>query len=161
MYGNGAERRTAAEFTSHLGPWVRRVQSLGGRADPGSRRAHRACGRRELRAPLVVLAAAAALACVPGDREIRLERLAADRRALEETFDRLEHRLTANHARVRFWREIEERRESVSATACVAPDPRTEQLWSRMAPTPRPSRHRARVASARALPRDVVTPKRP
>jgi hypothetical protein len=107
-------------------------------------------GDRELRAPTIVLAAAvAALACAPSDREIRLERLAAERRAIEATFDHLEDRLTVNQARVRFWQEMRERHESVSAIACVVQDEHLQQMAARLAPPPpRSSLHRARVAAA-------------
>jgi hypothetical protein len=105
-----------------------------------------------LRAPIIVLAAAAALACAPPDREIRLERLAAERRAIEATFDHLEERLTVNQARVRFWQEMKERHESVSAIACVVQDEHLQDMAARLLPPPRSSLHRARVAAA---PRDA------
>ncbi len=99
------------------------------------------------RAPIVVLVAAAALACAPQDRGVRLERLAADRRALDTTFDRLEDRLVANHARVQFWREMRERHESVSAIACAVQDEHAEQMAARALP-PDGATHRTRVAAA-------------
>ena len=103
-----------------------------------------------MRAPTIVLAAAA-LACAPPDREIRLERLAAERRAIEATFDHLEDRLTVNQARVRFWQEMRERHESVSAIACVVQDEHLQQMSARL-PPPRSALHRARVAAAPRAP---------
>jgi hypothetical protein len=101
-----------------------------------------------LRAPTVVLAAVLALACAPKDREIRLQRLAAERRALETTFDHLEDRLMVNQARVRFWREMRERHESVSAIACAVQDEHAEQMASHRLPAQHSPLHQARVASA-------------
>jgi hypothetical protein len=109
-------------------------------------------GDRELRAPTVVLAVLAALACGPKDREVRLERLAAERRALDKTFDHLEDRLVVNQARVRFWNEMRERHESVSAIACAVQGEHADAMASRALPPPaRSSLDRARVATA---PRD-------
>lgn len=42
----------------------------------------------------------------------------AERRALDEQLDGLEERLLADQARVRFWGEMKERHQSVSAVAC-------------------------------------------
>jgi hypothetical protein len=102
-----------------------------------------------LRAPTIVLAAVLALACAPKDREIRLQRLAAERRALDSTFDHLEDRLVVNQARVRFWQEMRERHESVSAIACAVQDEHAEQMASHRVPAHSPL-HQARVASAPA-----------
>jgi hypothetical protein len=99
------------------------------------------------RTPFVVVAAVAALACAPKDRGIRLERLAAERRALDATFDRLEDRLVVNQARVRFWQEMRDRHESVSAIACAVQDEHAEQMAARALPPDRVA-HRTRVASA-------------
>lgn len=95
----------------------------------------------------LVLAAMAGLACAPKDRDVRLERLAAERRGLEATFDRLEERLLANQARVRFWREMRRRHESVSAVACASLEEHAFEMASR-AESQRSSLHRARVAAA-------------
>ena len=92
-----------------------------------------------------MLAAVAALACTPKDRGVRLERLAAERRALATTFDRLEDRLVVNGARVRFWREMRDRHESVSAIACAVQDEHAEAMAARALP---PEPHRTRVAAA-------------
>lgn len=101
-----------------------------------------------MRAPTIVLAAVLALACAPKDREIRLQRLAAERRALDSTFDHLEDRFVVNQARVRFWQEMRERHESVSAIACAVQDEHAEQMASRRLPPEHSALHQARVASA-------------
>jgi hypothetical protein len=101
-----------------------------------------------LRAPTIVLAAVLALACAPKDREIRLQRLAAERRALDTTFDHLEDRLVVNQARVRFWREMRERHESVSAIACAVQGEHAEEMAARRLPPEHSPLHQARVASA-------------
>ncbi len=100
------------------------------------------------RAPIAVLVAVAALACAPKDRVIRLERLAAERRALDATFDRLEDRLVMNQARVRFWKEMRERHESVSAIACAVQDEHAEQMAARALPPDRGAPLHTRVAAA-------------
>lgn len=96
-----------------------------------------------------MLAAVLALACAPKDRDIRLERLAAERRALEKTFDHLEDRLVVNQARVRFWSEMRERHESVSAIACVVQDEHADAMALHALPPTR-SLARTRVAAAPA-----------
>ncbi len=101
-----------------------------------------------MRAPTIVLAAFLALAGAPKDRGIRLERLDAQRRALDATFDRLEDRLVVNQARVRFWKEMRERHESVSAIACAVQDEHAEEMATRRLPPEHSSLHHARVASA-------------
>ncbi len=101
-----------------------------------------------MRAPTIVLAAVLALACAPRDREIRLQRLAAERRALDTTFDHLEDRLVVNQARVRFWQEMRERHESVSAIACAVQDEHADEMAMHRLPPDHSPLHRARVASA-------------
>jgi hypothetical protein len=103
-----------------------------------------------LRAILVVLAAAALVAtgCAPQDAEVRLARVAAEKKNLEATFDRLEDRLLVNQARVRFWREMASRHESVAAIACASQDEHAVAMARRSLPPERSSLHRARVASA-------------
>ncbi len=96
----------------------------------------------------VLLAVLGTLACAPKDRDIRLERLAAERRALDRTFDRLEDRLVANQARVRFWEEMRDRHESVSAIACAVQDEHAQEMALRALPPEHSSLHRARVAAA-------------
>jgi hypothetical protein len=73
--------------------------------------------------------------------------VAAEKRNLEATFDRLEDRLLVNQARVRFWREMRDRHESVAAIACASLEEHAMEMASRM-PSPHSSLHRARVASA-------------
>ncbi len=104
-----------------------------------------------------MLAAVLALACAPKDREIRLERLAAERRALEKTFDHLEDRLVVNQARVRFWTEMRERHESVSAIACAVQDEHADAMALHALPPSPSSLVHARVAAAPAslVPRRV------
>jgi hypothetical protein len=98
--------------------------------------------------PFAVLAAAAlAVGCAPRERDVRLERVAAETRNLEITFDRLEDRLLANQARVRFWREMRERHESITAIACVSQGEHAEEMALRALPPGRSSLHRARVAA--------------
>jgi hypothetical protein len=94
----------------------------------------------------LVLAVAFASGCRPADRDVRLARLDAQRRGLDSTFDQLEARLTASQARVRFWNEIRERHESVSAVACVSQEEHAEEMAKHGIPS-QPQR-RARVATA-------------
>lgn len=55
-----------------------------------------------------------------GAREVEAKRaqLLAERRNLENTLDDLQARLLVNQARVRFWNEMRDRHESISAVAC-------------------------------------------
>jgi hypothetical protein len=93
-----------------------------------------------------LVAAVLAAGCAPRDAEVRLARVAAEKRNLEMTFDRLEDRLLANQARVRFWREMRDRHESVAAIACASLEEHAIEMASR---TPdHSSLHRARVATA-------------
>jgi hypothetical protein len=102
----------------------------------------------ELRTLPLFFAAMLAIGCgAPKDREIRLDRLDAEKRSLEATFDRLEERLVVNQARVRFWKEMRERHESVSAIACVSQDEHAMEMALHSAPPPRSSMHRSRVAA--------------
>jgi hypothetical protein len=100
-----------------------------------------------MRALPIVLAVALAIACAPRDRAVRLERLAAQKRAMDLTLEKLEARLTATQARVRFWEEIRARHESVSAISCASQNEHAEDMAKHVLP-PEPSLHRARVASA-------------
>jgi hypothetical protein len=86
--------------------------------------------------------------CAPKDADVRLARVAAEKRNLEATLDRLEDRLLVNQARVRLWREMRDRHESVSAIACVSQEEHAVEMASHAAPPPRSSLHRARVATA-------------
>jgi hypothetical protein len=99
-----------------------------------------------LRALTFVLVALVAMACTPRDRAVRLERLAAQRRSLDLTFERLEARFVATQARVRFWDEIRARHESVSAISCASQDEHAEEMARHFLP-PAPGGPRARVAS--------------
>ncbi len=101
-----------------------------------------------MRAPTIVLATLLALACAPKDREIRLQRLAAERRALDATFDHLEDRLIVNQARVRFWQEMRERHESVSAIACAVQDEHADEMALHRLPPDASSLRHARIATA-------------
>jgi hypothetical protein len=109
-------------------------------------------GSTELRVLAVLLFVAVAAGCGPGDAEVRLARAAAERRSLEEMMDHLEDRLIVNQARVRFWREMKARHESVSAIACVSLEEHATEMASRLPPPQRSpsSLHRARVASVSA-----------
>ena len=51
--------------------------------------------------------------------EAKRQRWAVERRGLEDTLDKLEERLLTDQARVRFWREMRDRHESVTAVACA------------------------------------------
>jgi hypothetical protein len=101
-----------------------------------------------LRAFPIMVAGAVAFACGPTDRDIRIERLQAERRSLEATFDHLEDRLLVNQARVRFWLEMRERHESVSAVACASLEQHAEEMASHGIGIQHSSLHRSRVASA-------------
>jgi hypothetical protein len=103
----------------------------------------------------IVLAGAVVIACAPSDRDIRIARLETERRSLEATFDHLEDRLLVNQARVRFWQEMRDRHESVSAIACVSLDRHAEQMAARSIERGRSSLHRSRVAAAPATARRV------
>lgn len=64
---------------------------------------------------LVVLGGCSNHSRLDGERQAR----AVQRRGLEDQLDRLEERLLADQARVRFWQQMRERRASVSAVACA------------------------------------------
>ncbi len=55
----------------------------------------------------------------PAEARLRRSRVVAEGRALVEKVDALEERLLADQARVRFWKELRARHESVSAIACT------------------------------------------
>ena len=67
-----------------------------------------------------LLVCAACAAPPPKDREVRLERLEADHRALIAQLDDLQARLLVDAERVRFWEDMRGRHESVSAIACTS-----------------------------------------
>jgi hypothetical protein len=99
--------------------------------------------------PILIAAAVLAGGCAPPDADVRLARVAAEKRNLEESFDRLGARLLANQSRVRLWREMRDRHESVSAIACASLEEHAAEMASRSPPT-HSSLHRARVATAAA-----------
>ncbi len=101
-----------------------------------------------MRALPFVVAAVIAAGCAPRDAAVRLARLAAEKRNLEATFDRLEDRLLANQARARFWREMRDRHESVSAIACASQEEHAERMAIHTLPPVHSTLHRARVATA-------------
>ncbi len=91
----------------------------------------------------------AAAGCAPKDRELRLARVAAQGRNLEVTLDRLEDRLLVSQARVRLWREMRERHESVSAVACASQEEHAEEMALHALPeqdSPAPGAGRGRGA---------------
>jgi hypothetical protein len=107
-----------------------------------------------LRTLALLAAVALAGACGPSrELEVHRARLAAERRELEATFDHLEDRLVVNQARVRFWREMRERHEGVTAIACASLEQHAEEIARRTAPPPpalrqaRSSLHNSRVAA--------------
>ena len=101
-------------------------------------------------ATVLVLAAVIAAGCAPKDRNLRLARVAAQGRVLDASFDRLEQRLIADQARVRLWRELRERHESVSAVACASQEEHALEMAMHALPPERSSLHQARVAVAGA-----------
>jgi hypothetical protein len=96
----------------------------------------------------MVLAVVVAVGCAPRDRDRRLARVAAEKRSLEATLDRLEDRLLVDQARVRYWREMRARHESVSAIACAVQDEHERGMAEHTLPPERSSLHRAKVAAA-------------
>ena len=90
---------------------------------------------RALIAAMTIAAAAAAGGCAPPDAELRRARLDAERRNLEATLDALEDRLLVNQARVRLWKELRARHESVSAVACASLDQHAEEMARRQVQT--------------------------
>ena len=69
-----------------------------------------------------MLACAACAVAPESDREVRLQRLEADHRALVAQLDDLQARLLVDGERVRFWEELRGKHESVSAIACTSQD---------------------------------------
>jgi hypothetical protein len=86
--------------------------------------------------------------CAPKDRDLRLARVAAQGRNLDATLDRLEERMLASQARVRVWRELRVRHESVSAIACASQDEHALEMAMHRTLPEESSRYRARVAAA-------------
>lgn len=81
-----------------------------------------------MRVTLVLMALGVLAACAPRDAGIRRARLVAERRDLEASLDQLEDRLMVNQARVRFWTEMKERHESVTAISCASQDAHAEDM---------------------------------
>ena len=77
-----------------------------------------------------LIAAVLALAACGRDAglEVKRQRWAAERRGLDVTFDQLEERMLSDQARVRFWRDLRERHEGVTAVACANLDRHAEGM---------------------------------
>src|SRR5512138_1510420 len=118
--------------------------------------------RRGSRVKGVVLTAMLALtACAgaPGaDREVRRQRLEADHQALVAQLEDLQARLLVDAARVRFWEDMRERHESISAIACTSQEAHAIamaeylQHEQTVARAPAAAKRQARVASLRQVP---------
>ncbi len=105
----------------------------------------------------ILLVVAVAAGCAPRDRAVRLARLEGQRKSLAATLDGLEDRLLADQARVRFWKEMKERHESVSAISCAVQDEHAEGMALHALPSEVPSTlHRAKVAAATSLAKPAV-----
>ena len=105
----------------------------------------------------IALACAAACTGVKGDREVRLERLSSEHRALLARLDDLQVRLIVDQERVRFWEEMRDRHAGVSAIACASQDAHAAAMARSLEQegegAPRDLRLRpARVVAVRALP---------
>ncbi len=68
---------------------------------------------------LILFVGLVSLGCAPRDEEVRLRRLKVDQQTLLSQIERLEERMMASQARVRFWREMRERHQSATAVACA------------------------------------------
>ncbi len=138
---------------------------MSGREHPpglqGERPLARRTGVRDLKKGIVLTALLACAACAgspAGDREVRLKRLQVDHQALLAQLDDLQARLLVDAERVRFWEQMRDRHESVSAIACTSNEShaiamaeylQTHEVVARKAPI---ARRQARVAAARAEP---------
>ncbi len=71
-----------------------------------------------MRPTLILFLGLVTIGCSQRDAEIRLRRRQVDRQTLRLQLDKLEDRMVANQARVRFWREMRARHQSVTAVAC-------------------------------------------
>jgi hypothetical protein len=117
---------------------------------------------------LAIAAVVVAAGCAPRDGEIRRQRLLAERRNLEASFDRLEERMVANQARVRLWQEMKARHESVTAIACASQDEHASEMARRVLPDEphrvagrRSSLYQARVAAVPASASEPAAPPLP
>ncbi len=68
--------------------------------------------------PLLLLGGLVVVGCRAGERRARLEKLRVEQQQMMDSLDDLEARLLTDAARVRFWKEMRERHEQVSAIAC-------------------------------------------
>jgi hypothetical protein len=118
---------------------------------------------------IVLTAVFACAACVgrPGaDREVRLQRLESDHKALVAQLEDLQARLLVDADRVRFWEDMRDRHESVSAIACTSQDAHAiamaeylehEQTLQHGVAGPK---RQARVASVRQVSEDAAVRQR-
>ena len=108
---------------------------------------------------VLAVAAFASTTPPPANRDVRIARLDAEHRALMNDLDALQARLLVAGERVRFWQEMRERHESVSAVACTSQEAHAVAMAEHLLIERRPTaRVRARVASVRAGP--MSTPAR-
>lgn len=115
-----------------------------------------------------LLVCAACAAPPPKDREVRLERLEADHRALITQLDDLQARLLVDAERVRFWEDMRGRHESVSAIACTSQEAHAiamaqylERAPDAVRRTAAPKLRQARVASVRQSAETTLPVRRP
>jgi hypothetical protein len=106
-------------------------------------------------AVLAVVAAFAGAGCAPQDADVRRARLEAERRNLEHTLDTLEDRLLVNQARVRLWKELRDRHESVAAVACASLEQHADDMARRQS-----AQRGAAVRVAAARPADPTVTSR-
>ena len=108
---------------------------------------------------LAALALLAACGRTARDLEVRRARLAAEQRDLVATLEHLEDRLLVNQARVRFWREMRDRHDGVTAVACASQEQHAEEMARHLAPLPtRVEARRARSVRARVASRPATLP---
>lgn len=87
------------------------------------------------------------------DRAVRRERLDSEHRALVAQIDELQARLLVDAERVRFWEQMRDRHETVSAIACTSQEAHAVAMAESAArlegadPRTAPPRRQARVAS--------------
>lgn len=79
---------------------------------------------------LLVCVVAIAIGCGAsgGDADARRARWAAERQRLEASLDDLQARLLVDRARVRFWTEMKDRHESISAVSCSGLEGHAEDI---------------------------------
>lgn len=113
-------------------------------------------GTRVKEVVLAAMLACVACAAAPaGDRDVRLQRIEADHRALMAQLDDLQARLLVDGERVRFWEEMRNRHQSVSAIACTSQEAHAIAMAEYLEhhPTasrqPQAPRRQARVAAVR------------